>query len=605
MKNVSILVFLLFGFFAIAQNDYSGQAKADLTILQKQYKEALFKATEARKELKQLDVDSKDYESLRDRSISLDKQLEVLIVNAQTAKSYWLSKGVELEILDSILQLRDETSNKPTKKIAEVSTNIQIKSNPTNEYLLFGTDNAINIKDLNKQSKFILQNTALGFDKKSKNHFGTFKIPANHDSIILTKSIDRVDLTSIETDSIRVTQHKRSLQEDTLVNSKVQKKIKGLYRHGKIQFLKDHKVLYFKKVDIELNEGSVVDIKVQLLDEKGNTHVFTNRTPISFLNFDKTSTTNYLHYTSGQTNISKSYDGYVLRISDVIRYDYTIGGNFVPDDVTFSFPLTTENDGLTNENGKVSYKLEQSTALNNVIELRAYTDIFGLGDSEANGLASIEGQAAFFLNTRNLINRNVFLFKRVRPYLSFSRFEDEDRFVALSPTVDDDGNRGINNNLDLLQKSYFSTGLDLDFLTFKFSKESALETALFATARYQAWNLDLDGDNGDQYTTVGLGGGVNFHLKRFNNFTLDYSLGWIDYRTEGLNDIDGLSDPSNFLVFENMMELSWFPTGDKSSALFARIKTFDDQSKNSDNHFFQAQVGYRFSLGAGAIVKDK
>lgn len=599
MRNFILTVLLLCGFLSSAQTDHKDEAIKILKELQQEYSKAQDAAAKGRLALRNTDIRELDYETLRNRSIELDEKLKQIINNAETAIAKWLSKGVKLELINSHFKLLDTQT-----KLSQLNDSSSFEL-PVSEYLLFGTDNVISINELKDQSTFVLQNLTSGSAKKSKTHFGTFKIPKNKESIIITKIFENVDFDKIDENKIRIDYSHFSLKDKDLENSSTQRKLKRLSNRGRVQFLEENQTLRFKKVDIELNEGSIVDIKAHLIDSLGKVHVFTNNAPISFLNFDKTSAVTYLKHTSNRTDDVTNYEDYVLRVSDIVQYDYTIGGNYVPDDVTFSFPIVTENGISTNETAAASYQLEQSTALNNVIQLRAYTDIFGLGDSEANGLASIEGQAAFFLNTKNVINRNVFLFKRVRPYLSFSRFEDEDRFVALSPTVDDDGNRGINNNLDLLQKSYFSTGLDLDFLTFKFSKESALETALFATARYQASDLDLDGDNGDQYTTVGLGGGVNFHLKRFNNFTLDYSLGWIDYRTEGLNDIDGLSDPSNFLVFENMMELSWFPTGDKSSALFARIKTFDDQSKNSDNHFFQAQVGYRFSLGAGAIVKDK
>ena len=204
-----------------------------------------------------------------------------------------------------------------------------------------------------------------------------------------------------------------------------------------------------------------------------------------------------------------------------------------------------------------------------------------------------------------MINTNLFLFKRVRPHLSFSRFEEEDRFINLEASGNSQNSLQIVNSLELIQKSYFKTGIDLDVFSYKIRKQAPFEFSVFGTARYQAADLDFEGDEGNQYSSMGLGGGVKLHLKRFNNFTLDYILAWVDYRADGLNNIDGLIDPPNFVVFENQMELSWFPTGDKNSALFTRIKTFDDQSRNSDNHFFQVEVGYRFSLGAGSIVKKK
>lgn len=591
MLSRIILICLFLPAFAIAQNDTELNVKARLIELRLDLNKKIKEIDELKKsvEFKNLKVTTKKIQLLEKKKKekeTIEKKIKA-IVDTGTAQGFSrerlqkfyddLSQELKAETTSPNLIFNDsKKTNQPAQAndVNDPETGIQKESTDQaqkhvekipeeikpNEYLLFGNDKVLKVEELTKVNKQFAETLTAGINNKSLSHFGTFKIPKHLDTIWVVTSPKAIN---------------------------------------------DKKLLYFKKVDFELNEGSIVDINVQLMDSMGNTHSFTNKSPIAFLNFDHTSQINYLRYTAHKTTESLRYKDYLLRVSDILQYDYTIGGNYVPDDIAFSFPIIDEDEQRTNQNAAATYKLEQSTALKNVIELRAYTDIFGLNDTEANGLASIEGQAAFFLNTRNWINTNLFLFRRVRPHLSFSRFEDEDRFVTLDAGNDSQNSLSIANSLELIQKSYFKIGIDLDVFSYKIKKQSPFEFSLFGTARYQAADLDLESDDGKQYTSMGLGGGVKVHLKRFNNFTLDYILTWVDYRADGLNDIDGIIDPSNFVVFENQMELSWFPTGHKNSALFARVKTYDDQSRNSDNHFFQAEIGYRFSLGAGSIIEKK
>lgn len=554
MKLPVILIIFLCSVTTFGQETLNKKATDDFTKLQKSYDSLATLVENRKKELIKVDINNI---ALFNKTLGEIKTLEEKLFNikkkASNQVNFYRINGLSLSELNRMFDFEQLEQNMLFSKEPVITQDV-------NEYALIGTNKVIKLAD-SEQSNELLEALELAFNAESQTHFGTFIIPKEGEEIPLKKnpknSTAGVDGT-----------------------------------------------LLFKRVDIELHEGSIVDIKAYLKDEFNREHIFSNTWPISFLNFDNTAPLNYLFYVAEQTNYSEDFKELRLRVSDVIKYNYTIGGNYVPDNVTFSFPIVDIDNESTNSLAPVSYKLIQSTALNNVIDFRAYTDVFALNDTESNGLASFEAQAAFFLNTQNNADTYCYWFKKIRPFVSFSRFEEEDKFLATVPNANDNSIAQVRNNLDILQKSSFRTGLDLDILSFKVKKESTFSTNLFFTTKCQTAAIKI-ADADERYTTLGLGAGARVELKRFTNFTLTYTVDVVDYHVDSYNDFEGIQDPGNFVVLGNQFEVSWFPVAKKNNSFFGRFRAFDDLSKNSDGHFFQAEIGYRFSLGAGKVSGGK
>lgn len=559
MKFKTLLLLFFTATTLFAQESLEEKAKSEFTLLQLQYDTNLQILKDSEETIsKSNNKDAKRFINEIEAFRKAEEQLKQIKYQAQILVELYVAKGLSIVKLDSFFSVDQLILDNAATDISSLF-NSKSKTTEPNKYLMIGSKKAIKMNDTEKENAFISALGA-GLNEKSDTHFGTFIIPADRSEIIAC-----------------------------------------IFNSTDESFIRSSEVLKFKSIDIDLAEGSIIDVRVYLYDNLGKVHLFTNKTPISFLNFDKTASLNYIFYSNEKTKTSDNYKNLRLRLSDVLTYKYAVGNNYVPDHVTFSFPLKDLDGKQTNLNAPASYDLIQSTALSNIIDFRAYTDVFALSDSESNGLASFEAQAEFFLNTRNFNNGNAFAFKKIRPYFSFSRFEEEDKLLEFESTTDNSEIRQVSRNLDIIQKSSFKTGVDIDLITFKFKKENTFETSLFFTSKYQTATFRLTDNSTDRYSLTGLGAGLRMELKRFSNFSLVYTIDLINYKTDGVNDFENINDTNDFVVFGNQFELSWYPVKKKNNSFFARFRTFNDISINSDAHFFQAEVGYRFTLNVGKV----
>lgn len=568
IKKILITFTLLFSYVSLfSQIDYKKEAEKDLkkqdSILKVSYSE--FKKSKDSLSVLTDNLSPKLSEYYK-KVVTFKKHTDSLYKIAETSLSFYALKGVKKSVLDSLIRLpKNYVVGFKEKQGSHIKETKQEQDNlETTTYLYFGNKKVIPKDRIIKDTiaNDILTSTFL---EDSETHFGNFWFPRNNQRIpVFNKNcIEKLDEIGCD----------------------------------------DIKYLKFLKLDIDLYEGTLRDLKVYLKDDNENIYLFENSVGISLIRFNKLSGINFLHNSSNQTGSDKGkseYINYQLRVSDVLRYFSRPNGNYVPNDETFTFPI--ENlDGKTNENSSNIYELRQSTSLNNVIDLRAYTDILGLINQNDNGITNFSGQADFFLVPFRLGTRkfNVFLLKKIKPYISYSRFDDEDKFLALA----DGSNQGyktLENRLDHIRKSYLETGVRLFLLNFKLSKDLPFETGLYSSARYQLSKVNLP-SGAQNYKALGLGGGINFEIRKLENLSLSYSLEFSEYNQDSYNDIKGFEDSNNFLVMRNEAEFSYHPDGKKDSAIFLKLVTFDDMEKGVDSNIFQLQFGYKFTFGVGNI----
>ncbi|WP_028890357.1 hypothetical protein [Tenacibaculum ovolyticum] len=558
MKKTFIYLFFFIPTLTFAQINYTNEAKKDLkeqdSILKISY--ADFK--KAKDSLKVLsEILSPKISEYYKEAILLKKQTDSLYDVAKTSLSFYSQKNVNQKILDSVISLPDDYSVGFKEK--------QEEKQEETTYLYFGDKKVISKNEIIKDpiANEVLTNV---FSEESEMHFGNFWFPQDGQSIpLFTKSCR---------DSI--------------------KKGKNCI---------DIKYLKFEKITIDLYEGTLRDIKVYLKGINGKIYLFENSVGISLLRLNKLSGRNYLGNSSIQTdkNGASEYKNHSVKVSDVFRYFSQPNGNYVPHDESFTFPIETK-EGKTNKKSSNIYELRQSTSLNNVIDLRAYTDILGLANQSANGITNFSGQADFFIIPFRLDTHfigNVFLLKKIKPYISYSRFDDNDKFLTLTDGSSSDF-KTLETRIEHLRKSYLDTGVKLFLLNFKLLKELPFETGLYGSLRYQLSRINLT-SGVESYKTLGMGGGINFEFKRFKNFSLNYSFELSDYNQNSYNKIKGFEDHNNFLVMRNEAEFSYYPVEKKNNAIFLKLITFDDMTKGADANFFQLQFGYKFVIGAGKI----
>lgn len=208
------------------------------------------------------------------------------------------------------------------------------ESNETKIYTYFGKDLVLeekNIFDKNTPQGRILDEILK--ESNEKNHFGDITIPKNNQ-----------EFAFYENETIK-TKKFFSKSKDTLI-------------------LSTRNFFKFKKVDIQIEDGSFADIKV-FVEFKGNTHIFENKVGISFLRYPYKSKKNYLFYSQTIVN-NKEFKfsemrNLRIRLGDILVYNYAIGNNYIPSSLSLQLPIADSKGKKTNVSSHVTYQIKEKT----------------------------------------------------------------------------------------------------------------------------------------------------------------------------------------------------------------------------------------------------
>jgi len=418
-------------------------------------------------------------------------------------------------------------------------------------------------------------------------YFGEKKVIAENDAIFKNKVANDVFSEILSTDS-------ETYLGDFSIPQKGQKI--SLYDNGSV--VSDR--LNFQKVRVHILEGSVYDIQIYVTDDNNNLYLYENKFPISLLRYTTLSPHNYMFFKmvtsnnpSTTLNLTDKFTTYSIKLSDVLTYIPNPGDNYVPEDLTLELPTKTEE----NANEAVTYKVRQNTALQNIVELRTYTDFLGLFGDAPNGIVQLEGKADFYINPFN--TKACYFFKKITPFVNFARLDEDVRYLTLE--ADGAGNSKIKNPLQILEKSYLQMGVNLSVFSYKPRKEYPFSLSLYIPARYQIADIKTISDLIIGYKSLGLGGGILLDFKRYNNFGFTYSAELTNYNAASFNTEPSIINPDRFWVFKNEAEVYYNPAKNKQQAIFLRLKTFNNSTKGNSEAFYQLQFGYRFAIGVSKL----
>jgi len=496
--------------------------------------------------------------------LTASKQLDTTHILFESYKNIYLSKGFSKEFITSLYKFEHKSND-----VQNPST----KTNDDKVVYFFGNkkviseDNAIfNDKQADNVLKDILSSD-------SKAYLGDFRIPQKGQIIDLYKS-------------------------DTISKKNVAKCFKKLAS----KYILDGKKLHLQKVRIHIMEGSIYDFQVYLTDNNKNIYFYENKQPISLLKFTSVAADNYIPFKlANGSNIDMSlntstYNESFIKVSDVLMYIPNPGENYVPEDLTLTFPDKESEE--VHANHPIIYKVQQNTALQNILELRTYTDFLGLFADAPNGLVQLEGKADFFVNPFNY--RSFYFFKKITPFVNFSRLDEDIRYLSTQKDAST-GNLTINNSLEIIEKSYLEMGLKFTFLSYQIKKEYPFSINLYGAARYQIADIRNASNEAQSMKVLGLGGGLMLDFKRFNNFGFTFASELTNFNVESFNTLQTINNPKDFVVFKNEAEIYYNPAGSKQSSIFLRLKTFNNSKGGNDEAFYQLQFGYRFSIGVNKL----
>ncbi|WP_437824922.1 hypothetical protein [Tenacibaculum mesophilum] len=357
----------------------------------------------------------------------------------------------------------------------------------------------------------------------------------------------------------------------------------------------------FKKIDIEIRDGSLADIQV-LVEHKGSMLLFENYVGVSFLRYGYWASENFLFYSQKQptTNVDeKEFENLRIRLSDVLMYKYKIGNNYIPHDLTLELPKEDIDGNKTNLTAPATYQIKQDTYLDKIVELRAYTDFLALFGESDNGLVQLEGSAKFYVFpfSRQIFSSSMqyeFL-KSITPYVHYAKFEEDKGLVAATGGV-------IGNTLDLVEKRFLTVGGEVNLLEI-YQKNYPMKMNFFGTIDYNLTRVQNDTQGVENLKALSYGGGISLSSKRFNNFGFNYKLGlhWFDYKS--YNGSSAIDLDFKVPVVKNQAEVFYHPNKNPNQAIFARLVTYNYKGSESDEAFYQFQFGYKFSIGSRTVKK--
>ncbi|WP_281979895.1 hypothetical protein [Tenacibaculum mesophilum] len=357
----------------------------------------------------------------------------------------------------------------------------------------------------------------------------------------------------------------------------------------------------FKKIDIEIRDGSLADIQV-LVAYKGSMLLFENYVGVSFLRYGYWASENFLFYSQKQptTNVDeKEFENLRIRLSDVLMYKYKIGNNYIPHDLTLELPKEDIDGNKTNLTAPATYQIKQDTYLDKIVELRAYTDFLALFGESDNGLVQLEGSAKFYVFpfSRQIFSSSMqyeFL-KSITPYVHYAKFEEDKGLVTATGGV-------IGNTLDLVEKRFLTVGGEVNFFEV-YQKNYPMKMNFFGTIDYNLTRVQNDTQGVENLKALSYGGGISLSSKRFNNFGFNYKLGlhWFDYKS--YNGSSAIDLDFKVPVVKNQAEVFYHPNKNPNQAIFARLVTYNYKGSKSDEAFYQFQFGYKFSLGSRTVKK--
>ncbi|MCY1479070.1 hypothetical protein D3C87_298260 [compost metagenome] len=570
MKTIINLIIFLACFCCYAQNKETPNEKAAKKELSELYKEFTYTNGSYNLEFKKLTdmtIPQKSPAEITEQSKkvrSIKNELDKLYRQYLTVKAYHQRKVAEKKLdkyfppptnyVQSDENQGEEARN--AEKETETAANNQDSTAKKSVYIMYG-DKKIADESIfkNKEAEMIFKEI---LSANSETCLGNFEIPGDRQKIQLYD-------TSFET--------------------------------ANDQFV------YFKQVKFSIRDGSIYDIRVTVTDSlQTKEYYFENRVPISMLNYPREAKRNYLSHRStvmlgalqpGKDGVKNNY----IRISDVLTYLPNPGNNFVPDDIEYTFPTGQEKN--LQENKRRLYLLNQDTNLQNVMELRTYTDFLGLFDDTPNGIVQVEGKADFFVVPFQIGRYSPMNFlKKISPYVHYTRLDDDHKGLTLIDNPAMPGTQILKRPLEAIEKSYLDMGAVLDIFSFSFIKESPFNINLYYALRYQIATIQKEEADDLNFKTLGHAAGLRFEFKRFNNFGFNFSPEFAYYNH--MNKIDLMENPKNIWVFRNEAEIFYYPGTTKKQSIFLRLRTFMDVSDSEDS-FFQLQFGYRFSIGLGSV----
>lgn len=346
-----------------------------------------------------------------------------------------------------------------------------------------------------------------------------------------------------------------------------------------------------KKVEIDISEGAINDLRVTLTHPHHiKDRVFTNKATLSVVRFSES-----FHKKRGRLYQLDDIDNFVY-LKDVLGYSPRIGWNYAPNDAQIT---------LEKKEHKI---LHLNTGLNSILDFRVYSDFLGLINESSNGIINFETSANIPLVTSpqfRIEKLGITFFKDIKPYVNYSRFDNEDRAIKTSFNIDetvtpnDTISIGVQNRLDLIQRSFIRLGTELNLLHLRLAKELPFSFSVPVGMELNMTEVDNLFEESEKFVTNSYrwSWGVRVDVKRFRNFGLHMGV-YKSHIDNKLSNESRFERVKSFNILSLYSELYFLDPKDKSSGFFLRLNT--NRVQHDSTNFATIQFGYKkgFTFGA-------
>ncbi len=305
------------------------------------------------------------------------------------------------------------------------------------------------------------------------------------------------------------------------------------------------------KAIFDIKDGLILDLQVLLSNGK----IFSNyHAPIALTRFDKCG---WLSYHNG-----KRFE--YVRTCDILRVIRK--GIAVPDDSLFELTLKKPEHALT-----------RGAGINQVVDLRIYSDMLGTLGDEPNGIAQVEGSTRIFINNRNWFGRSFTPFRYGFFSVQASKLDSRFQVLGMDTTF---------SRLAAIQRSFASVDIGTNLFGYWLQRKSRSWGSVNGGAGMHLTRAVTEGDT-TSVTSQYLFLESLFEFKELRNFGIDFGARIFWQTIPGLANDAGNTQT----LFRLGATAYWNPVGNTGSRVFARVQYFQNFDK-AERPFVQLQVGY-------------
>ncbi len=233
-----------------------------------------------------------------------------------------------------------------------------------------------------------------------------------------------------------------------------------------------------------------------------------------------------------------------------------------------------------------TYTLTKNVGVNNIFDIRLYSDALALFGEEENGLVQTDLRYKYISHRKNIPNTGLFIGQYLKINFNATRFDSKDKVVDVSTF----------NNTQLLQKSYINADVAYNlfngWLEFKSMSKYYVDAGIGVGQNKIKRASDTTNVSTSNFF---IEGGLN--LKSSTNIIVDLNARLIRQFSPSTQQDDEYLKGQYFNFARFQIDFCWHPVNNKANRIFARINYFTPtNSAEKKNDFFQAQIGYSILL---------